>query len=84
MFSILSVSVELHNRWIGFVESKIRLIIPDLEKLSYNQSYQLEFRPWPKTYQIASTMTQVTEDLSYIKSDSYFIGIRIKKNEGID
>lgn len=82
MIVLCSENGDLHMRWNGFVESKLRLFINALEKLTAQKTYSLEFRPWPKSYEnIASTLTQIDEDSSYTKSDTYFIGIRVKKNE---
>jgi len=60
MITVLAKTDDLQNRWLGFAESKIRHFIQKkLEFLSkeYDGSFlELEFRPWSKTYKIASTM----------------------------
>ncbi|TNV83775.1 hypothetical protein FGO68_gene2709 [Halteria grandinella] len=84
MITICSIDDELHSRWLGFVESKLRFFVSALEKLTSQKTYAVEFRPWPKSYTIQSTLTQVDDDYAYTKSDSYFIGMRIKRNETVE
>lgn len=84
MIVICSASDELHRRWFGFVESKIRQLFMAIEKLFSQKTYSVELRPWPKSYLISSTLTQIDEETSYTQSDSYFVGLRVKKNETVE
>ena len=47
-------------------------------------NFGLEFRPWPNGYTIESTMKQLPGDtVTYTKSTSFFIGIRVKTNKNV-
>ena len=82
MITVLGADGELHNRWLGYAESKIRrFIYKNLESLTKESDpFFLEFRPWSKTYKIESTLT-CTNGLQYQETDSYFVGIRVKRND---
>jgi len=88
--TVLSVDGDHHKDWEGFVESKIRHFLKNLESLRrIKGTFGLEFRPWPQSYSIASTMvvSSQTEDckagVTYTKSSSFFIGIRVKMNQNV-
>ena len=47
-------------------------------------NFGLEFRPWPNPYVIESTMKPLPGDtVTYTKSTSFFIGIRVKTNKNV-
>lgn len=47
-------------------------------------NFGLEFRPWPNPYVIQSTMTPLPGDtVTYTKSTSFFIGVRVKTNKNV-
>eukprot|EP00347_Sterkiella_histriomuscorum_P020501 403337557 len=71
---ILSKSAEDHKKWTGFIESKIRKLLQQLEKLNELKGGCMEFRPWPKSYHLEN-------NLDFPMDDTYYFGIRIKKNE---
>ena len=39
MITICSVDDDLHSRWLGFVESKLRFFVGSLEKLTSEKTY---------------------------------------------
>ena len=82
--SVLSVDADTHNKWLGFSESKIRHLLNELQSLSnIKGNFGLEFRPWSKSYRVEATLVPVPgEDTRprYTESDSFYIGIRVKKN----
>ena len=86
MVSILSVDADHHNKWFGFAESKLRHLITFLQQLKEVRSgIVLEFRPWSTAYRIESTMNRTSANRpQYGVSETYFIGIRVKKNENIE
>jgi poly(A) polymerase len=62
MITILSIDENLHNRWLGFAESKLRHFIALLEKMATGKPFKLDFRPWPKASQgLAETLTRVDD-----------------------
>jgi poly(A) polymerase Pap1 len=72
----LSRNQECHQKWKGYVESKIRRLLQFLENTNnnlYNKQYCLEFRPWPAAYNIGNKIDQGFE-----KDDTYYFGLRIK------
>ena len=73
--SIFSQSEEHHKKWTGFIESKIRKLLNQFEKLNEIKGNCLEFRPWPKPYKF--------ENEVYPFNETLFFGIRVKKNESL-
>ena len=74
---------DTHNKWLGFAESKIRHLLNELQSLSdIKRQFGLEFRPWSKSYRIEGTLLGEGSDgrLKYTETDSFYIGIRVKKN----
>lgn len=87
MITILSETNELHNKWLGFAESKVRHFVNYLEKLfSSKHSFEFEMRPWSKTYKIEQTLQRPPgiAKPDFAEGNSYFIGIRVKKNENVE
>ena len=80
----MSVDGDTHNKWLGFAESKIRHLLNELQSLSdIKRQFGLEFRPWSKSYRIEGTLQPDAGDLArprYTETDSFYIGIRVKKN----
>jgi len=77
MITALSKNEEQFKQWQGFVESKVRQMLYQLQNFSrYNFNNQLEFRPWPKTYRIKHSKFEYAE--------ASFIGIRFKLKADVD
>lgn len=72
---ILSKSPADHEKWGGFIESKLRKLLQWLEKLNERKGNCLEFRPWPKSYHLENNE-------EFPVDSTYYFGIRIKKSEG--
>lgn len=72
---ILSESEEVHEKWLGYSESKIRKLLNHLEKLNELKGGCMEFRPYPRSYRLHNEV--------YKHNDSYYFGIRIKKNDNM-
>jgi len=74
--TILSTTSDVHEKYLGFAESKIKFLLGDLEKFdkhSNGPNGALEFRPWPTSYKIKAEITS-----QYTVNDVYFIGIRVR------
>jgi poly(A) polymerase Pap1 len=72
---ILSENQEVHEKWKGYVESKVRILLRNLETVNTRQFNCLEFRPWPKAYQLAQA-----EGSTFQINDTYYFGIRVKQD----
>ena len=78
---ILSRDEETRRKWKGYAESKIRLLLSNLEKFNREFLYScLEFRPYPKGYQLNNKTSP--EDGGFEIDDTYYFGIRVKTNDG--
>ncbi len=87
MITVLGTDADLHNRWLGFAESKLRhFVFKQLETLHKDSKdfFELEHRPWSKTYKIASTLLNARGERVFEETDSYFIGVRVKRNTKIE
>jgi len=65
--------LEIHEKWKGYVESKVRRLLMNLEKINQNKFQCLEFRPYPKAYNLGDKVEQGFEC-----DDTYYFGIRVK------
>ena len=75
---IKSATEEIHEKWKGYVESKIRRLLSNLENYNKNNYDCLEYRPWPKAYQLP-----VDPNYPFQVNDTYYFGIRIKNNPNL-
>eukprot|EP00355_Strombidium_rassoulzadegani_P004499 CAMPEP_0168616720 /NCGR_PEP_ID=MMETSP0449_2-20121227/5169_1 /TAXON_ID=1082188 /ORGANISM="Strombidium rassoulzadegani, Strain ras09" /LENGTH=384 /DNA_ID=CAMNT_0008657507 /DNA_START=204 /DNA_END=1358 /DNA_ORIENTATION=+ len=74
---ILSATEDIHQKWKGRVESLIKQLLNLLSRLNDNIYKCLEFRPWPKSYNLGN---RASEDKgSYLLDDAYYFGIRVKR-----
>ena len=63
---ILSLNQDIHEKWKGYVESKIRGLLLNLEKFN-NALDCLEFRPWPRGY-----VLELGKDSSFQVNHAYY------------
>lgn len=71
---ILSKTEEYHQKWKGYVESKIRRLLQFLENSNNYKNCSFEFRPWPHSYTLKDKV-----GLGYHHDDTYYFGLRLKK-----
>lgn len=71
---ILSKNEEIHEKWKGFVESKLRRLVSHLETLN-RQKYRncMEIRPYPKAFHLKNKVAEGFE-----LDNTYYFGIRVK------
>lgn len=74
---ILSKTEDHHNRWKGRVESLVKQLLLSLNRLNDRTYKCLEFRPWPKSYNLGNRVDD--EAGGYPWDDTYYFGIRVKK-----
>lgn len=67
---VLSGDKDNHKTMVGFCENKIKRLVKNLEKLDMKIGEYLEFRPYPKSYELRN------EDFPC--TDAYYIGVRIR------
>ena len=76
MVTLASKTVEDHDRWFGFAETKVKKVVKLIETLDIKiLQGLLECRRHATTYNIVSE-----QDKNFPVSDTYFIGLRIRRN----
>ena len=50
--SIMSETQDIHEKWKGSMESKVRIFLRNLEDVNTKHYKCLEFRPWPKGFKL--------------------------------
>ena len=58
------------------MESKIRRLVFYLEKINKSKFQFIEYRPWPKAYQLGNKVAP--EQGGFICDETYYIGLRVK------
>jgi poly(A) polymerase len=66
-------------RWLGYIESKIRILCELIEDLF--KTYDIKIHPWPDTYERSSASF-----LPFTKASSFYIGLQLNQDvmESID
>ena len=67
---VLAKKDEDHKKWQGFAESKLKRLLKNLENFDKMVGECLEFRPWPKPYNLPN------EEFPF--NDVYYFGIRVR------